>query len=257
MSCLLQDGFEEIKAMQPPMYFQPDQYSKSIRVPTRCYVEEVLKTFDEVGLTERERTWFENHPQFRHIMHMPRSSHMVQSMWMLLLRTAKIDRKKEAWFVVNGVPIRYGLREHALISGLDCSHFPEDWKQKGSLEFKKRHFDCDKVLREDVRKKLMEMVEDDTEERLRMAVLYFLSSIIYCPGKTGVKGKPVLDLFLKYVDDLDLCLHFPWGRYSYDRMLETIATTMKHYNGKVTAPYNFPGFCIPLEVKSFNFRVFE
>jgi len=107
--CLLQEIDEETKAILPlSMYFPPSEYVKKIKLSIRCYIHEVLTTFDklEPEMSKSEREWFQNHPSFQHIFHMPRDpNHRLMGMWMLLFRTARIERKKEAWFIVNGVPI--------------------------------------------------------------------------------------------------------------------------------------------------------
>ena len=50
------------------------------------------------------------------------------------------QKKKEAWFVVNGVPIQYGIKEHALISGFNCRNYPIGYKKAGSEAFVRKHF---------------------------------------------------------------------------------------------------------------------
>lgn len=42
---------------------------------------------------------------------------------------------RESWFVVNGVPIRYSLREYALMLGLYCHKYPDNYEALGSLDF--------------------------------------------------------------------------------------------------------------------------
>ncbi|KAG7586068.1 hypothetical protein ISN45_Aa02g014180 [Arabidopsis thaliana x Arabidopsis arenosa] len=99
---------EETEAIPPlSMYFPPSEYVKKIKLSTRCYIHEVLTTFDELEppMSKSERAFFEDHPSFQHVFHMPRDpNHRLMGMWMLLLRTARIDRKKEVWFIVNGDP---------------------------------------------------------------------------------------------------------------------------------------------------------
>ncbi|KAG7530221.1 hypothetical protein ISN44_Un105g000030 [Arabidopsis suecica] len=211
-------------------------------------------------MSKSERAFFEDHPSFQHVFHMPRDpNHRLMGMWMLLLRTAHIDRKKEVWFIVNGVPIRYGISEHALISGFNCKNYALDYKNVGSMEFKTKHFKKVPVVkREDVRKKLIEMVPkgDRSKDRLRMMVLYFLTSIIVAPIKTGEKAPQVDQFCLKAVNDLAFCRKFQWGRYSFDYMLDTISHTMNHFNGFVTENEKYiwpvPGFCLPIELLAFE-----
>ncbi|KAG7564308.1 hypothetical protein ISN44_As10g010780 [Arabidopsis suecica] len=254
---------EETEAIPPlSMYFPPSEYVKKIKLSTRCYIHEVLTTFDELEppMSKSERAFFEDHPSFQHVFHMPRDpNHRLMGMWMLLLRTAHIDRKKEVWFIVNGVPIRYGISEHALISGFNCKNYALDYKNVGSMEFKTKHFKKVPVVkREDVRKKLIEMVPkgDRSKDRLRMIVLYFLTSIIVAPIKTGEKAPQVDQFCLKAVNDLAFCRKFQWGRYSFDYMLDTISHTMNHFNGFVTENEKYiwpvPGFCLPIELLAFE-----
>ncbi|KAG7567890.1 hypothetical protein ISN45_Aa04g007260 [Arabidopsis thaliana x Arabidopsis arenosa] len=254
---------EETEAIPPlSMYFPPSEYVKKIKLSTRCYIHEVLTTFDELKppMSKSERAFFEDHPSFQHVFHMPRDpNHRLMGMWMLLLRTARIDRKKEVWFIVNGVPIRYGISEHALISGFNCKNYALDYKNVGSMEFKMKHFKKVPVVkREDVRKKLIEMVPkgDRSKDRLRMMVLYFLTSIIVAPIKTGEKAPQVDQFCLKAVNDLPFCRNFQWGRYSFDYMLDTISHTMNHFNGFVTENEKYiwpvPGFCLPIELLAFE-----
>ncbi|KAL9858825.1 hypothetical protein AtNW77_Chr1g0040751 [Arabidopsis thaliana] len=110
-------------------------------------------------MSKSKRAWFENHPSFQHIFHMPRvPNHRLMGMWMFLLRTARIEMKKEAWFIVNSVPIRYGILEHTLISSFNCKNYTLGYKNTRNLDFKKKHFKNTVVKREDVIEKLIGMV---------------------------------------------------------------------------------------------------
>lgn len=66
-------------------------------------------------------------------------------MWTLLLQTADIMEMNECWFIVNGVPIRYSIKEHVWISGLHCHDLPADYEnQSGSTAFSYRLFKGEK-----------------------------------------------------------------------------------------------------------------
>ncbi|KAL0897837.1 hypothetical protein Bca101_081798 [Brassica carinata] len=121
----------------------------------------------------------------------------VQGLWMLLLRCMHTGKDRQAWFGVNGVPIRYFIREHALLSGLHCGTYPENYPNiermkfasKGRMKFATKHFkhlqkktrekkgkkQGLKVTEADVLEKLGKMKADGSDERLKMAVLYFLT----------------------------------------------------------------------------------
>ncbi|CAA7058140.1 unnamed protein product [Microthlaspi erraticum] len=256
---------EETEAMQPlQMYFPPSEYRKKIKISTRCYIADTMKTLLHTldpPLTSRKRSWFETHPQFQHIFHMPRdNNHKVQAMWMLLLRTACTEKEKEAWFVVNGVPIRYSIKEHALISGLDCHNYPLEFMQRksmGTMKYVEKFFKKgSKIRHQDVKAKLLKMGAH--RDRLNIAVLFFLSSIIKGLVKTGNDAPSVDPFLLRAVSDLELCRTFPWGRLSFDHMLHQITHTMNHFGGFVKeggkSPILWPigGFYIPLELLPFE-----
>ncbi|CAA7014085.1 unnamed protein product [Microthlaspi erraticum] len=137
---------EEVEPMRPlRMYFPPTEYTKKVKISTRCYLHDLFETFRDLRpkLTDKEKNWFETHPQFKHIFHMSRDrNHKLQGIWTLLLRTACIEKKKEVWFIVNGVPIRYGLREHALISGLYSHNYPSGFAENksGKMAFVEKYF---------------------------------------------------------------------------------------------------------------------
>ncbi|KAG7543274.1 hypothetical protein ISN45_Aa07g031920 [Arabidopsis thaliana x Arabidopsis arenosa] len=60
----------------------------------------------------------------------------------VFLRNTSTEKKKVCWFVVNGVPIRYSIRAHALITGFDCHEYATDFNVEsfGSYEFVERVF---------------------------------------------------------------------------------------------------------------------
>ncbi|XP_056857817.1 uncharacterized protein At3g43530-like [Raphanus sativus] len=238
------------------MFFKPSEYSKKIKLGTRCMIASAIKTLKDLRpkLSNAEWSWFTEHPQFKHIFHMKtENNHRVQGMWMLLLRTAGSERQRERWFIVNGVAIRYGLREHGLISGLFCHNYPLGYKQLGGTRFVDRHFKEGESRRlEDVKKKLVNM--GPHKDRLKMAVLFFLASVVCAQTKAGHKANDVLEVFQRAVDDLDYCKSFPWGRLSYDYMLKEISHTMEHFGGVVKEKtlWPLPGFCVPLELLAFE-----
>ncbi|XP_048624872.1 uncharacterized protein At3g43530-like [Brassica napus] len=243
-------------------YFKPAEYGKPCKLSSRCHQTKFIKLIDNFHATEKK--WFYAHPQFKHIIHMECSSRRkVMGLWMLLIHTIKVDKKRQAWFVVNGVPIRYSIREHGLISGLYCHTYPENYESIGSLKFAKKYFQQPpkkkgddppelKVTAADVLKKLKKMKYDGSHERLRMAVLYFLATVIFQRSRYGT---PIDHFLLRMVNDLRVCHTFPWGRYTFDDSLKEIKHMVKHFRGKiptVKASWTFPGFINPLEILAFE-----
>lgn len=61
------------------------------------------------------------------------------------------------------------------------------------------------------------MKEPCSGDRLMMAVLYFLSSIILGSARSGKDAPSVERFFLRVVNDLDSCKKFPWGRFAFEQ----------------------------------------
>ena len=206
----------------------------------------MTNTVDVIKELKNNLAWFERHPQFSHFFHMPRQEYLkLQGMWMLLLRTIPLGEEEDtAWFAVNGVPIRYSMREHALISGLDCRDYPPNYKKLGSFEFVDRHFQShNEITMNSVKTKLLSM--RSCGDRLKMVVLFFLGTIIR--GKGRYNGR--MDTFiLRVVNDLEVCETFPWGRLTFEDAIRSINKVMKHLKGKPKSSVNFPGFIVSLEV---------
>ncbi|KAG2270356.1 hypothetical protein Bca52824_064911 [Brassica carinata] len=99
--------------------------------------------------------------------------------WMLVLRTTKTKNDKELWFIVNGVPIRYSLREMTLISGLHCHDYPNNYDRMGGSGFIEKHFESGKKIKyETVEKRLKAMKGPCSGERLKMAVLETVEEVV-------------------------------------------------------------------------------
>ncbi|KAG7572657.1 hypothetical protein ISN44_As09g010140 [Arabidopsis suecica] len=247
------DSNEETEALQPfKMYFSPSEYTKPFKISAKCYIHKVVGLL-ETNLRGKELKWFKEHPQFRHFFHMHRdANHKLMGMWLLFLRTACLEKKREVWFIVNGVPIRYSLKEFALMSGLYCHQYPKSYETKGSMEFVSRIFGPGATIKyQDVEEKFLSM-KRSSDDRLRVAVLYFLSSIIVGKTKTGDKAPTVEKFFQRAVADLDLCETFPWGRYAFDQNLKDIFYIMEKCEGVVGPQKVFPSFVMPLELLAFE-----
>ncbi|CAA7052591.1 unnamed protein product [Microthlaspi erraticum] len=164
---------------------------------------------------------------------MPRErNHNLQGVWTLLLRNACIEKKKEVWFIVNGVPIRYGLREHALISGLYSHNYPSGFAENKSrkMAFVEKYFKLGSTVRYQDLKPMLEKMKPppNSDDRLRMLILYFLASIIKGQTKTGKKLVP------RDLQDND---PFQWGCSRIE---------------KQSQPWPIPGFILPLEFLAFE-----
>ncbi|XP_019057251.1 PREDICTED: uncharacterized protein At3g43530-like [Tarenaya hassleriana] len=126
---------------KPEFYYDFDDMNKiSVKVSSKCFHIEAVD-FLENHFTEEEMKHFTEKSQFRHIFHMKRKQSLKMSLMVALInRAVKTKRESELWFVINGVPIRYSLWEHAILCGLKCSELPKNWERLGGINFYKKHF---------------------------------------------------------------------------------------------------------------------
>ncbi|XP_013719688.1 uncharacterized protein At3g43530-like isoform X2 [Brassica napus] len=256
-----------VEQMRPvSFFFKPSDYWMACKLSSRCHQHDFLETIKD--FKEPEKSWFENHPQFKHLFHMDYcEKRKVQGLWMLLLRCMHTGKERQAWFGVNSVPIRYSIREHALLSGLYCGSYPENYPRKGKMKFATKHFkhlqkktketnrkkQGLRVTEADVLEKLEKMEADDgSDERMKMAVLYFLTRVIRGRKRNAYFIEPFI---LQAVDDLDFCNKFPWGRYTFDDCMKEIFHLRDHFAKGLpenNMQWTFPGFVTPLEILAFE-----
>ncbi|XP_024011283.1 uncharacterized protein At3g43530-like [Eutrema salsugineum] len=168
----------------PPekLCFEPGMFNINIKLSGRCYIEKVVKTLEKV-LDERELKWFKTHPQFKHFFHMYlEENHKSQGMWMLILCMVPSSKMKECWFVVNGVPIWYSLRELGLISGLNCRSYPKNYERLGgdSSKFVAKYFGegKKKVTLKNVDEKMESMKSSKVRGRMNIANMKDIRNIV-------------------------------------------------------------------------------
>lgn len=150
--------------------------------------------------------------------------------------------------MVNGIPIRCSMREHALVTGFDCRDYVSDYNASsfGSYDFVERVFGTRGVTVSDVEKMLQSMEDAYGRDRLQVAVLLFLCTIV----KGGRRFNSIQPFVLKIVNDLEEVKKFPWGRITFEDIMKQIDHLMKkRLNGKVKVDHLFGGFIVPLAVK--------
>ncbi|CAN7078229.1 unnamed protein product, partial [Brassica oleracea var. botrytis] len=142
-------------------FFKPSDYGKGCKLSSRCHQHDFLKTIEKFEASEK--IWFQDHPQFKHIFHMDCTlTRKVMGLWMLLLRTMHTGKGRQAWFGVNGVPIRYSIREHSLLSGLYFHSYPENYPSIRSMKFARKHFKVKKT--KDGKEKGLQVTEGSLRE---------------------------------------------------------------------------------------------
>ncbi|KAG2314779.1 hypothetical protein Bca52824_017901 [Brassica carinata] len=246
---LVDDDEEGMRPLK--LHFASSQYQKSLKLSGKCYIDTAIRNIQMI-LKKEEVEWFIEHPQFQHFFHIKNRKQKWMRMWLLVLRSAAVGKKYELWFIVNGVPIRYSLREFRLISGLYCHEYPPNHERLGGTTFMNKYFEEKMVTYADLEKQMSAMKSKLSEDRKKMAALYFLASILVGGRKSGEGASPVDSFFQTVVDDLDACLTFPCGWYAFENNLNDVSSFLEKCNGVVPTSWIFTSFPIPLELLAFE-----
>ncbi|XP_059309802.1 uncharacterized protein LOC132060929 [Lycium ferocissimum] len=123
------------------------------------------------------------------------------------------------WFLVNDKPACFGLKEFALITGLNCGSYPsqsrEDRTIKKGAEFytkvtRKKKITSDKLL------SVIRGPRLNKEEKLKCCLVWFLHTILMAKDVSrGVDAD-----WFKMADDLEFFQSYPWGKESFELTLE-------------------------------------
>ncbi|XP_010555862.1 PREDICTED: uncharacterized protein LOC104825259 isoform X2 [Tarenaya hassleriana] len=239
---------------EPPKHEVPFVYDfKDIqhapKITTKCYPFQIIRSLKKV-LTDDELIYFNKKSQFRHIFHMRCEDTLKMApVSVLLHRALRLEcEEKELWFILNGVPIRYSITEHAIISGLNCDKYPEDWAGCRGNQFRLKTFGTSKVTISGAVEKLYNTPHTNVERRKRLATLILLGGVI----DRGIKSNDVIknDL-VDMVDRLDFCEGFPWGRYTFEKIIDQIRKVYAS-GPKPKDKWHCPGFVIPLMLFPFE-----
>ncbi|XP_010559002.1 PREDICTED: uncharacterized protein LOC104827521 [Tarenaya hassleriana] len=165
----------------------------------------------------------------------------------LINHCVNAEDEKELWFVLNGVPIRYSIVEHALISGLKCGEYPVGWEYIRKSQFRVKTFGNRKVSKESVIRHLEKTPTQRAADRKKLAVIMLLGGIL----DHGTTDEFINHDLVDMVDDLAFCERFPWGRYTFDRMIDQVRKSFG--SGGPKKKWHCRGFIIPLMVRVFHY----
>ncbi|KAF8107341.1 hypothetical protein N665_0123s0032 [Sinapis alba] len=142
----------------------------------------------------------------------------------LLSRQLKVEKKHEAWFRFAGKPIRFSIRDFAIVTGLPCGEIPQNQKLKKKKNMKEKLYWPELFGNvEDMRvskavKMLRRKTVTDKDTRLKLACLAIVSLVLL---STNLKMK-MLKEHAQLLGDIEEFLAFPWGRLAFDMLMDSI-----------------------------------
>ncbi|KAG2239117.1 hypothetical protein Bca52824_089977 [Brassica carinata] len=134
------------------------------------------------------------------------------------------EEKHELWFRFAGKPVRFSLREFAIVTGLPCGKYP----RKSKLKLKESI--CEKpywpslfgrrevVSVASVIKMLWRRTVKDREIRIKFSCLAILESVLL---PTSLKMKICRD-HAEAIENLEEFFSYPWGRLAFDMLVRSI-----------------------------------
>lgn len=142
----------------------------------------------------------------------------------MLPRQLKVNKKYEAWFLFSDNPIRFSLREFAIVTRLPCGKYPETSSSVQSNPIKEQPYYSSLfgMLKEvsvaNVIKMLKRRTVTDKEIRIKYACLALLSSVILPTSHTP----KILVEHAERIKDLDEFFAYPWGRVAFEMLIGSI-----------------------------------
>ncbi|XP_048634864.1 uncharacterized protein LOC106447979 [Brassica napus] len=142
----------------------------------------------------------------------------------ILSRQLKVEKKHEAWFRFAGKPIRFSLREFAIVTGLNCGEYPKSSvvrskKNKNVKPYWPELFGKSEDLRVSTALKMLRRkTVTEKEVRIKLACLAIVSSVLLA---TNLKMKMIKE-HAEAMVDLEEFYSFPWGRLAFEMLMGSI-----------------------------------
>ena len=178
------------------------------------------------------------------------------------------------WFRIGGKEYEFGLKEFALITGLRCGEFCSlEVEDKLSNRIRDRYFDGHDIVVGKVLDSSFKTFKGDMDKDVvKLAQLYLLERFLLGKDSRRLTEKFSIGLVANAKD----FNKFPWGRYLYEVLIESIKSLLKDRDKKIqkiptkdsnigSLTYELHGFpyvlqfwayeCIPLVGKKFACRI--
>lgn len=142
----------------------------------------------------------------------------------MLSRQLKVRKKYEAWFLFAENPIRFSLREFAIVTGLPCGKYPEPHQKEAKKMIAEQPYYSTLfgMLKEVTATSVMRMLKrktiTDRDTRIKYACLAILAYVLL--PTTHVPK--ILVEHAEKIRDLDEFFAYPWGRVSFEMLMSSI-----------------------------------
>ncbi|XP_062080099.1 uncharacterized protein LOC133784842 [Humulus lupulus] len=181
---------------------------------------DIKKRFVELGLIERAKE--SPFKQFFLASEFHFSGVLVHK---LMLRKIASQKEDEVHFLLGSKTCRFGVGEFAMVTGLNFSYAPS----QAELD---EHLTSDRLINEyydDAEKVKLLQLENAFKTFTMVEDVYKLGICLLVEGVlNAIEGK--LNIWrdiLKMVEDIDCFFNYPWGKFSYKRLLNSCKKDMQ------------------------------
>lgn len=188
-------------------------------------------------LNERQLNKFKK-SCFGHFLDLKITKFSSQLFYHLIRRQCSSKNRNELWFNLEGRIHKFGIRDFALITGLNCEELPAvDMSKIQKARFSRRYFGGEKTIRRTkLHEVFVEMDKGRSKDVIKMAKLYMLEMLVL--GKqirTGINHEYTL-----LIDDKEQFERYPWGRVSYEITLDFVKKAIKSNDASAVGIGGFP-----------------
>ncbi|KAF3656774.1 hypothetical protein FXO38_13985 [Capsicum annuum] len=191
--------------------------------PAKIFIRSRLKMFNEfkqVVVDQCLKSRFKN-SYFGGLWdlpeHMKFNGQLVH--YTLLRRVKPYNKLHEMWFNINDRPACFGLKEFALITGLNCGRYPRDSRYVKAMEEGKAFFKKIMKKRSVNAKRLLKFIRGgrlDKEDKFKCCLVWF----VHCIFLAWDLSKTADIDTIKMVDYLGFFEKYPWGKESFSLTLD-------------------------------------
>ena len=140
-------------------------------------------------------------------------------MHQLVLRQCEPNSSSELAFLLGGEVRKFGLKEFALVTGLNCSPYPEETKKTKKMladEINKKFFSGSKSVKgKEITMIFSGSIEASDEEKVKLAKLFLLECVLFAKQKAGIDMTHI-----PMANDDDAFDSYSWGRLVFEHTID-------------------------------------
>ena len=183
-----------------------------------AYMKKLVTIFEKHGLMDRARQCPLG--QFFCAGQLNFSGALIHQ---LMLHKVESNKADEGQFYISKRLTTFSIREFALITGLSFAETPSVEEHLSDDHLVREYFaNHRKITFASLESALQEC--EDPEDAFKLGLCYLVEGVLNAPEKSVV----IFQEMLKFVMDEEVFFKYPWGRFSYKKLVTSIHRDMQH-----------------------------